>query len=103
MGSYAIALLLDRIDRKVNGLIEQQTRIERAQEKLMATSTENKAALEAAMNTIRAALTGIQSDVNAIKSQITTGMTQADVDSVIGQLTQIATNAAALDAQTPTA
>lgn len=65
------------------------------------TTQENATAIGSLVQSIKASIAGIQGDIATLKAQIGTGMSQADVDSVVAQLTTIQTTLADLDAQTP--
>jgi hypothetical protein len=106
MGSYVTALLLDRIDRKIDGLINRLARVESTQGELMATTNTTAAALGDKLTAIETSLASIRADVTGLKAKITEmlaagGISQADADALLAQATRIATSAAVLDAETP--
>ena len=91
---------VERIEATQTQIINLLTEMET---KRMADSTANKAALDAIKADLDAALTGIASDIAALTERVSTGMSQADVDSFKADLADIATRAAGIDALNPAA
>lgn len=67
----------------------------------MATSAENRAALEAAVTAVQSSLDGIAADIADLSPRIGTGMSQADVDALKTAFQSVADRASSIDAQNP--
>ena len=89
---------VERIEDLLGLILNKQTEIG---DKIIMTSTENAARIEAGLAKISAATTGIRADIVELKGQIGTGMTQPDVDAAIAKLDTIGAQLAALDAENP--
>lgn len=64
-------------------------------------TSQNAADLSAILDQIDASTTAIGQDIATLASEINTGLSQADVDSIKARLNTAATNLANLDAETP--
>ncbi len=70
-------------------------------EKLETMTNQNAADLSAILDQIDASTTAIGQDIATLASEINTGLSQADVDSIKARLNTAATNLQTIDAETP--